>query len=103
MCDSDKGASLHWTPPNNTGGHDVVIEHYQLTGLPQSATCSPGPCDMITDNTTTITGLLCDTIYNVSVRAINCIGSGNWSNDVEITFNCTTSSSITAIGTCMCF
>ena len=64
MCDTDMAASLQWTLPNNTGGHDVVIQHYELTGLPQSATCSPGPCDrIITGNTTSITSVRPAMVY----------------------------------------
>ena len=51
--------TLWWTPPTNTGGQGVVITHYNITGLPQSASCSPGPCDMIDGTATTITGLQC--------------------------------------------
>ena len=57
MCDDSSNNNqfnLQWTPPTNTGGQGVVITHYNITGLPQSASCSTGPCDMIT---TTITGL----------------------------------------------
>ena len=80
--------TLQWTPPTNTGGQGVMITHYVLTGLPQtqSASCSTGPCDMITDNTTTITGLQCnDDGYNVSVSAVNCRGNGSASDPIMIT------------------
>ena len=40
--------TLQWTPPTNTGGQGVMITHYVLTGLPQSASCSTSPCDNIT-------------------------------------------------------
>ena len=77
--------TLQWTPPTNTGGQGVMITHYVLTGLPQSASCSTGPCDNITSTTTTITGLQCNTSYNVSVRAVNCRGIGASSNTIEVT------------------
>ena len=81
MCDdssNDNQFNLQWTPPTNTGGQGVVITHYNITGLPQSASCSPGPCDMVDGTATTITGLQCsDDGYMVSVRAVNCRGVGN--------------------------
>ena len=78
-CDDSAGnqVTLQWTPPTNTGGQGVMITQYVLTGLPQSASCSTGPCDNITSTTTTITGLQCNTSYDVSVRAVNCRGSGS--------------------------
>ena len=72
--------TLQWTPPTNTGGQGVVITHYNITGLPQSASCSPGPCDMVDGTATTITGLQCNTSYTVAVRAVNCRGIGNASH-----------------------
>ena len=78
--------TLQWTPPTNTGGQGVMITHYVLTGLPQSASCSTGPCDNITSTTTTITGLLFnDDGYNVSVSAVNCRGPGSASDPIMIT------------------
>ena len=72
--------TLQWTPPTNTGGQGVVITHYNITGLPQSASCSTGPCDMVDGTGTTITGLQCNTSYTVAVRAVNCRGIGSSSN-----------------------
>ena len=67
--------ALQWTPPTNTGGQGVVITHYSITGLPQSASCSTGPCDMIDSTAITIIGLQCsDDGYMISVRAVNCRG-----------------------------
>ena len=79
ICGSSNGnqVTLQWTPPTNTGGQGVVITHYNITGLPQSAICSPGPCDMVDGTATTITGLQCNTSYMVSVRAVNCVGVGS--------------------------
>ena len=82
--DSNMAVTLQWTPPTNTGGQGMMITHYMLIGLPQSASCSTGPCDNITSTTTTITGLQCNTSYNVSVRAVNCRGNGNFSNSIQI-------------------
>ena len=70
--------TLQWTPPTNTGGQGVVITHYIITGLPQSASCSTGPCDMVNSTATTITGLPCDDdSYTVAVSAVNCRGLGS--------------------------
>ena len=87
-CGSSNGnqVTLQWTPPTNTGGQGVMITHYVLTGLPQSASCSTGPCDNITSTTATITGLLFnDDLFNVSVSAVNCRGLGNASDPIMIT------------------
>ena len=77
--------TLQWTPPTNTGGQGVMITHYVLTGLPQSASCSTGPCDNITSTTTTVTGLQCNDSYTISVSAVNCRGMGNASDPIMIT------------------
>ena len=78
--------NLQWTPPTNTGGQGVMITHYNITGLPQSASCSAGPCDMVNGTGTTITGLQCNTSYSVSVRAVNCRGIGTNSDPINIIF-----------------
>ena len=86
-CDSNSNqVTLQWTPPTNTGGQGVVITHYNITGLPQSASCSTGPCDMVDSTATTITGLQCNTSYRVAVRAVNCRGIGTNSDPIDIIF-----------------
>ena len=79
---SGNQATLQWTP--STPG--VNIEHYVLdiTG-PAGVTCSPEPCSMISHTNTTITGLLCNTSYTVTVRAVNCRGASASSQPVMIT------------------
>ena len=76
--------SLEWTQSNGTGGQDLTIEHYvvNVTG-PAGYTCPADQCNVTTTNTT-ITGLLCNTSYTVTVRAVNCIGEGNSSNPIII-------------------
>ena len=100
-CDSNDNnqITLQWTPPTNTS---VVITHYELTGLPQYATCSPGPCDMINDTNTTLTGLQCNTSYMVSVRAVSdsCAGNGTFSDPIEILFHPKPIATITAGVSC---
>ena len=80
-CDSvsDNQVTLQWTPPTDTGGPGVDIDHYvvdviesgDITGS-DGVACSPEPCNMTTTTSTTITGLLCDISYTVTVRAVNC-------------------------------
>ena len=89
-CNANKSitignVSLEWTQPNDTGGQGVDIERYMLnvTG-PAGYTCPADQCNVTTTNTT-ITGLLCNTSYTVTVRAVNCIGeSKNSSHPILI-------------------
>ena len=76
--------SLEWTQPNDTGGKDLTIENYvvNVTG-PAGFICPPNQYN-VTTTITTITGLLCNTSYTVTVRAVNCIGEGNTSNPIII-------------------
>ena len=91
-CNGNNQVTLQWIPPTNTS--DVVITHYELTGLPQYATCSPGPCDMINGTNTTLTGLQCNTSYMVSVRAVNdsCGINGTFSDPIKTIFHPTPTS-----------
>ena len=88
-CESNgkNQVTLQWTPPTGV----LVITHYELAGLPQYATCSPGPCDMINGTTTTITGLQCNTSSMVSVRAVS-VNCTTFSDPIEIFFHPTTCS-----------
>ena len=60
------------------------IEHYivNVTGS-ENFVCPPNQCNVTTTNTT-ITGLLCNTSYIVTVRAVNFLGEGNSSNPIII-------------------
>ena len=84
-CDpmSVNQVTLQWTPPTYTGVPGVDITHYvvDVTG-PAGVTCSPEPCNMISGTNTTITGLLCNANYTVTVRAVNCRGEGTSSSVV---------------------
>ena len=75
---------LDWSPPTNTGGPSVEIEHYlvNVTG-PPGFNCPPDQCN-VTTTSTTITGLKCNTSYIVTVRAVNCIGEGTLTTPVVI-------------------
>ena len=80
-CDDVNGNqfTLEWSPPNDTVGPSVEIEYYlvNVTG-PPGFNCPPDQCN-VTTNSTTITGLKCNTSYMVTVRAVNCIGEGSQS------------------------
>ena len=71
-----RAATLEWTPPTDTGGEGVKIDHYivNVTG-PGGYTCPPDQCN-VTTPFTTITGLQYNTSYTVTVRAVNCAGVG---------------------------
>ena len=77
-------ATLHWTSPTDTGGQGVDIKWYLLnvTG-PAGYTCPADQCNVTTTNTT-ITGLLCNSNYTVTVRAVNCAGASAPSQVIEI-------------------
>ena len=61
------------------------IEMYLLdvTGQP-GFTCSPDQCKVVNATTTNITGLIYNTSYMITVRAVNCIGEGNYSQPLVI-------------------
>ena len=74
---SGNQVTLQWTPPTDTGGPSVDIEHYVVNVKgPAGVACSPEPCNITTTTITTITGLLCNANYTVTVRAVNCRGEG---------------------------
>ena len=69
--------TLTWTQPNNTGGQNVNISRYLLDVIdPAGFICPADQCN-VTTTTTTITGLLCNTNYTVTVRAVNCVNKGD--------------------------
>ena len=87
ICDintSTSQAALHWTQPTDTGGKNVLIDYYLLdvTG-PDGFTCPADQCNVTTTNTT-ITGLLCNTSYTVTVRAVNCRNESTLSQPLVI-------------------
>ena len=86
-CDSVNGnqVTLNWT---DTDGLYYLLD---VTG-PAGYTCPADQCN-VTTTITTITGLLCNTSYTVTVRAVNCAGSSAPSQPVVIRitgqFTCT--------------
>ena len=81
-CDAMGGGNqvtLQWTSPNYTGGQEISRYLVDVSGF----VCPPHQCNVTTTNTT-ITGLLCNTSYTVTVRAVNCIGEGTPSEPVPI-------------------
>ena len=86
-CDPMSGnqITLQWTPPTDTGGDNVTIEHYVVDITePAGVTCLPELCNNISGTITFLTGLLCNTNYTVTVRAVNCRGEGNSSTPAMI-------------------
>ena len=76
--------TIRWTPPTNTGGQGVLIDYYLVSvSGPDGYTCPPDQCNVTTTNTT-LTGIVCNTSHIVSVRAVNCAGSSNDSESMEI-------------------
>ena len=72
---SGNQVTLQWTTPTGGQSVDIYYNVVDVTG-PAGVTCSPEPCNNISGTTTTITGLLCNANYTVTVSAVNCIGQG---------------------------
>ena len=71
--------TLQWTAPTEIHGQE--IEYYLVDVL--GFICPLDQCNVTTTNTT-ITGLLCNTSYTVTVRAVNCAGISAPSQTVVI-------------------
>ena len=86
-CDSVTGnqVTIQWTPPTYTGGVDIEGYLVNVTG-PAGYTCPPDQCN-VTTTSTTLTGLQCNTTYQISVRAVTCIGVGDASDTINISVN----------------
>ena len=75
---STTSLTVSWTAPANAGRPD--IDNYDVQyRAGSSGTWSPGPQN-ITTTTTTITGLVADTLYQARVRATNAEGDSGWSD-----------------------
>ena len=75
---STTSLTVSWAAPANAGRPD--IDNYDVQyRAGTSGTWSPGPQN-ITTTTTTITGLVADTLYQARVRATNAEGDSGWSS-----------------------
>ena len=84
---SASGSSLNvsWTAPSNAGPPITDYDYqYRVKSPPGSWTTPPDPpsnvSNLLTELSTTITGLAADTEYEVQVRATNAEGTGDWSD-----------------------
>ena len=78
-----QSVSLSWSPPNDTGGCNIV--NYIITVTPLDGS---DPWNITTTDSSTsytVTGLMFGQSYNFSGRANNCAGLGLESNAVTIT------------------
>ena len=77
---ADAAVTLTWDAPEDDGGSAITDYEYRING--QGDWISIGS----TDTTTTVTGLVNDTVYTFEVRAVNGIGRSQPSSDpVETT------------------
>lgn len=68
-----------WAAPTNTGGLPITYElRHKLSSTSTWSAVQP-----VSGTSTTITGLNNGSIYDVSVRAVNAVGSGGWSSTVS--------------------
>lgn len=70
--------TLWWTPPSELGGPSVELSHYHIAidPLPRHGDCSTGKCNATTTEIN-ITGLHVNTLYTVTLSAVNCIGESS--------------------------
>ena len=82
---SDNTVALQWTPPVQTGGPNITV--YYIVHISSendtNFSCSDNQCN-ITLNKTTITGLQTGIQYNITVSAVNCIGTGPPSSSIQV-------------------
>ena len=81
---SGSSLSVSWTAPSNAGPPITDYDYqYRVKSPPGSWTTPPDPpfnvSNLLTELSTTITGLEEDTEYEVQVRATNDEGTGDWS------------------------
>ena len=67
--------SLSCSSPSSTGGTDLI--HYIITvdPLPETGACPDSQC-RVTSTDTILTNLMYGITYNVTIKAVNCAGSG---------------------------
>ena len=81
---SGSSLSVSWTAPSNAGPPITDYDYqYRVKSPPGSWTPPPDSpsnvSNLLTELSTTITGLAADTEYEVQVRATNAEGTGDWS------------------------
>ena len=76
-CVGDSRVALQWSSPMTM--KEIQFYTLDVTGF----TCSPDECQVNSTNTT-ISGLMDNTSYTITVRAVNCIGEGNYSQPLRI-------------------
>ena len=81
---SASSVTVTWAAPSNAGPPITDYDYqYRVKSPPGSWTTTPVPpsnvSNLLTELSTTITGLAADTEYEVQVRATNAEGTGDWS------------------------
>ena len=80
ICDGDGSqATVQWTPPTNTASeqithYEVIVESEGDCIASEQLLCNQDVVTASAATNTTITALQCDTVFMVSVRAVNCAG-----------------------------
>ncbi len=78
MLPGDGGASLTWTPPDDTGGAAIVRYAVDIVGPDGQRSVDASGTQA------TIADLVNGTTYRVRVAAVNTVGVGSWSEAAEV-------------------
>ena len=78
VAGSTTSLTVSWTAPANAGRPD--IDNYDVQYRVSGATAWTDGPQNVTTTTTTIAGLVADTLYEVQVRATNAEGDSGWSD-----------------------
>ena len=78
VAGSTTSLTVSWTTPANAGKPPIASYDVQYR-VDSSGTWTDGPQD-VTGTTTTVTGLVADTLYEARVRATNADGDSGWSD-----------------------
>ena len=81
VAGSTTSLTVSWTAPANAGRPD--IDNYDVQYRVSGATAWTDGPQNVTTTTTTIAGLVADTLYEVQVRATNAEGDSGWSDPPE--------------------
>jgi Animal haem peroxidase/Fibronectin type III domain len=79
----DGWASVTWRPPSSDGGS--AITGYRVSAVPVAGGTTVGVSAGARATSATLTGLVNGTAYNVRVRAINAVGTGEGSAGKQVT------------------